>query len=342
MNPVAHLIKPRGKKLNILTCPTHERYQTGFKDLDATFYLFRDQRIENGVVRNNIKDWANKYAPLPENHILLPHNTLPHEVIFDVVFSQNKFGQFGVLQDIARKLQIPLVSLEHTLPVKEWDAQTKQAMLDMRGDANVFISEFSRREWGFDDVPNTSVIHHMVDTDIFKPVEDKFHFGGIIEHEREETCLSVCNDWINRDYFCGFKLWQHITDGLPVKVIGDTPGLSKPASSVESLAEEYASSLIFVNTSLISPIPTSLLEAMAAGCICISTATCMIPEVIEDGVNGFLSNDPAVLRKRIEEILANPNKYRQVGIQARNTVLTKFHKNTFNAKWDQLFRSVIK
>jgi hypothetical protein len=323
MNPVAHLINRDKKRLNILTCPTHERYQTGFANLDMTFYMYQGQHI---------KGWSDKYAPIPQNHILLSPGNIPSHVIFDVVFSQNKFGQFGVLQNIAKQLHIPLVSLEHTLPVKEWDQQTKLAMKNMQGDVNVFISDYSVGQWGFKDVKNVEVIHHMVDTDIFNPQEG----------DRKNECLSVCNDWINRDYFCGFKLWQTATHGLPVKVIGATPGLSEPAPSVESLAQSYRESLIFVNTSLISPIPTALLEAMASGCICISTSNCMIPEIIKDGVNGFLSNDPAVLRKLCIEVLSNPDKYKHIGENARNTIVEHFNKKTFTNKWDELFRRLAK
>ena len=123
--------------------------------------------------------------------------------------------------------------------------------------------------------------------------------------EREPICLSVVNDWANRDWCCGFTIWQGVTKGLPVSVLGDTPGLSKPASSFDKLVRAYQSSRIFLNTSTISPVPTSLLEAMACGCAVVSTATCMIPEIIKNGVNGFISNDEEELKEMLVELLNN-------------------------------------
>ena len=56
---------------------------------------------------------------------------------------------------------------------------------------------------------------------------------------------------------------------------------STPAESVADLVNEYCSSKVFLNTSTVSPIPTTLLEAMSCGSAVVSTATCMIPEIIE-------------------------------------------------------------
>ena len=64
---------------------------------------------------------------------------------------------------------------------------------------------------------------------------------------------------------------------MPIKVLGDSPGLSKPAESIEALREAYKTSSIFLNTSIHSPVPTVLMEAMASGCAVVSTNNCMIP-----------------------------------------------------------------
>lgn len=307
--------------LSILTFPTHERYQQGLGLTDHQFYMYRGEHI---------KDWETKYGKMPKNHVLLPKDQIPNDIGFDLVLSQNKFGQFPVAQKIARHLGIPLISLEHTLPLPSWDAHTRNVLKNMRGDLNVFISEYSVGEWGFSDVNNVKVIHHMVDTDVFCPNST----------ERKITFLSVVNDWINRDVFCGYKIWEKVSNGLPVTVLGDTPGLSKPATSLQHLADTYAGSKFFINTSTVSPIPTSLLEAMSAGCICVSTATCMIPEIIQDGYNGFISNNIKELREKCFEIMSNPDQYNHIGINARKTILEKFHKNTFIKNWDEAFRSV--
>jgi hypothetical protein len=334
-NPIKSIIRQSKRTttepLNILTFPTHERYETGLCMTGHNFYAYRAE---------GIKDWNNNYGKCPSNYTLLDSNLkerqIPSHVEFDLILSQNKFGQFQIAYPLSKQMQLPLVSLEHTLPMRQWTNEQRNQLKNMRGDVNVFISEYSLGEWWWDDRGDTKIIHHMVDTDVFRsPLEEG------IRLPRNAHILSVVNDWINRQWCCNFEGWQRITKGLPVRVLGDTPGLSKPAPSISALVEEYQKSRIFLNTSTISPIPTALLEAMACGCACVSTATCMIPEIMQNGVNGIISNNEQELRNACQELLKNPRRAAELGHNARQTILTKFNKERFISEWDEVFRSVL-
>jgi hypothetical protein len=196
----------------------------------------------------------------------------------------------------------------------------------LKGNKNVFISEYSRAKWGWNE-DEADVIHHGVDTDLFN------------DYEQDRLCriLSVCNDWINRDEPCGFSFWKEACNTLPVFPVGDTPGLSKPAETVEQLVEFYNTSQVFANTSLVSPVPTSLLEAMSCGCCCVSTDTCMIPEIIKDGYNGFLVKTPYEMRKKLEVCLSDPDLCKEIGKNARKTILERFSLQQFIDNWNSLF-----
>lgn len=303
----------------VLTAPTHERYQSCLEGVPAEFHMFQNQHF---------KPWNEVYAKIPSNHLLLPPNHLPIEWDYDCVLIQNKCGQYQLLGQIAASLGIPTVVLEHTLPHNQEVAQNFNRM---RGNVNVFISEYNRKAWGFEDDPNSVVIHHAVDPD-FIPGEGK----------REKVVLSVVNDWRNRDWCCNFSGWTRIVQGqnIPVRVVGDTPGLSKPAKDKQELISHYQNAEVFLNTSTISPIPTALLEAMSCGCACVSTATCMIPEIIEHGVNGFISNDEATLTHYCKLLLENEDLARQVGEKARETILEKFGIMKFCQNWTYLFNEI--
>lgn len=308
--------KYKDRKINILTAPTHERYQSGFKDINATFHM---------VQFSNFKPWNNQYAPLPKNHILWPKGYFPEGIRFDLVLSQNKFGQFQFFYPIARSRNIPLISLEHTLPMPEWSDVNIKELSQLRGDINIFISNYSRQKWGFDD---GIVVNHMVDTDLFKPSQN-----------RKNKVLSVVNDYVNRDYCCGYSIYRQLVDGN-FTLIGDTPGLSEPAKSIEELALQYSSHKIFLNTSTVSPLPTALLEAMSSGCAVVSTNNCMIPEVIQHGVNGFMSNDINELRGYIDLLIQDDDLAYKMGIAARKTILEKFSKESFNKNWSYIIERV--
>ncbi len=345
-NPITSIIRSATRStdepLNILTFPTHERYETGLCMTGHNFYAYRAP---------GIKDWNNNYGPCPDNYILLDSNLkehqVPNHIEFDLVLSQNKFGQFQLAYPLAHNMNLPLVSLEHTLPMPQWTPAQREQLRNMRGHQNIFISEYSLGEWGWDDRGDTNIIHHMVDTDVFIPMPQVFELGQLeaamktMLDPRKHHILSVVNDWVNRDWCCNFSGWQRITKGLPVKVLGDTPGLSKPAPSIPALVEAYQESLVFLNTSTISPVPTVMLEAMACGCAVVSTATCMIPEIIEHGVNGCISNDENELRLYCKQLLDEPKLAAQLGREARKTIETRFSKGSFINKWNQIFRSVL-
>lgn len=330
MTPVTSILRAatrkEGEPLNILTFPTHERYESNLAQTGHNFYAFSD---------GNIKSWNTTYAPVPDNYMLLDRrlgkDQLPLYVDFDLVLSQNKFGQFQVAYPLSKQLHLPLVSLEHTLPMPAWSPQTRHQLCNMRGDINVFISNYSIDQWAFEPSPDVRVIKHCVDMEVFKPPY------SIEYNERQNHILSVVNDWVGRDWCCGFYSWQRVTNGLPVFPVGDTAGLSRPASSTEELVDIYQKSRIFINTSTISPVPTALLEAMACGCAVVSTATCMIPEVIEHGVNGFMTNDENEMRNYLEMLLNDNELATRLGCAASETIKEKFSKERFVTEWNDVF-----
>lgn len=327
MNTLSGMLRyaTRGREqLNILTCPTHESFETGLTKTGHNFWAIR---------ADGIKNWDSTYRPLPSNYTQLNpekgEQQIPSDIDFDVVLSQHKFGQFQILSKFARRFQLPLISLEHTQPLPNWPVQRLQTLKDMRGDVNVFISEFSRNAWMWNE-NEAVVIHHGINTELFKSIGTP----------RKPVILSVVNDWINRDVFCGFRLWKEATAELPVLPIGATPGLSKAAGSVEELVSLYTTSQVFINTSLVSPIPTALLEAMSSGCACVTTATSMIPSIIKHGENGLMSNDPAELKRFCKQLLGDVTLRRRLGEAARKTILERFSDKTFVSNWNKLLMNV--
>ena len=119
--------------------------------------------------------------------------------------------------------------------------------------------------------------------------------------------------------------------------MGETQGLSKAAGSVDELVKNYQESLVYINPSTLSPVPTSMLEAMSCGCAVVSTATCEIPNIIEHGVNGFMSNDESELRGYIDQLLADPELAREMGRSARKTIEEKFSEDRFINEWNSIF-----
>ena len=312
---------------NVLKAPTHERYESNWATMPHNFYMFWAK---------GIKGWNEKFAQMPKNHIMLDGTIgqIKSDMKFDMVLSQNKFGQYQYLSQLAQQMNLPLISLEHTLPMKEWGLKRREMLLSMRGKINIFISKYSIKEWGFDiNDPSVRIIEHCINSEIFKPLDNSPKDGRI---------LTVANDYVNRDYFLGFGIYKRICiDGnLPVNPVGDTKGFSEAAKDLPDLVSKYQKASVFFNTSTISPVPTSLLEAMSAGLTCISTATCMIPDIIEDGVNGFISNDEAYLKDRLIWCLKNEDKAKEIGQKARETIVKRFSLERHIRSWMDVFNEV--
>ena len=300
-------------KYNILTFNAHERYQTQLAKTGHNFYSFNH---EEG------KDWYEGHGKMPENCYQLGRNNIPN-IVFDMILSHSKFGQYQIAQKINDTLQIPLISLEHTLPIPQWPQETLSQFLSMKGDYNIFITNYSKGKWGMDG----DVIEHSVDTNLFKP-DDSVDRSKI---------LTVAHDFIKRDYALNYQGWERITKGLDRVVVGETEGLSSQSESVEDLVKSYQNALVYINPSVLSPVPTSMLEAMSCGCAIVTTETCEIPNFIEHGVNGFISNNEEDLRSYCEQLLEDKPLAAKMGAEARKTIEEKFSEQEFITKWNNVF-----
>lgn len=308
--------------LNILTFPTHERYETQLCKTNHNFY---------SLYMNGGKNWNVEQTPVPENYHIFNQNNFPPHVDFDIILVQSKLNhQYETARRINSVVAAPIIVLEHTMPIPEMmNNQIVDKINQMVGNANVYITENSKNAWGSSN--KGLVIPHGIDSNTFTDRGE----------ERQNVVLTVANDFINRDYCLNFSLWRKVIDDtISHRLIGDTEGLSVAAKSVEELVQAYNECSIYFNTTKYSPIPTSLLEAMACGCAVVSTSNCEIPEVIKNEYNGFLSNNPEELKNYLRHLISNPDKARELGKNARDTIIEKFSEEKFIENWNTLFTTV--
>lgn len=317
-------------RLNIISYPCHERFQTGLSDINADFYLWQ---------QNNGKKWNYKYGPLPKNHILLNpkygDNQLPDYVVPDCILMQNKLAEYNTTINLSNRYRIPIINISHCLPWISISQKQMQQIHNMRADIEVFITKYSRDQWGYNE-NNAIVIEHNIDNTLFKPYD----------MEKIYDVLMVVNDLINRDWCCGYSLFKEIS-GYPnncyfdCKIVGDTPGLSLPAQNIKELVEIYNQSKVFLCTATVSPISMALLEAMSCGLGCVAYASCAVPEIIQHGYNGLISTSPTELRKYCIDLLNDEDMRKELGNNARKTVIERFNTNRFTKEWENILRSLI-
>lgn len=97
--------------------------------------------------------------------------------------------------------------------------------------------------------------------------------------------------------------------------------------NIEDLRDYYAASDIVILPSYSEGLGRVLLEAQAMGKPVVAYATGGIPEAMQDGKTGYLvrKGDYRALAMRIKEILTNEQLKAQMGISARDLILSKFN-----------------
>lgn len=103
--------------------------------------------------------------------------------------------------------------------------------------------------------------------------------------------------------------------------------------SDDQLIEEYDQAAVFVLPCVVAEdgdrdaMPVVLKEAMAMKTVCVSTTVSAVPELITDGHDGILvePENSEALANAIRQLLSQPARRNEIGINARKTVKEKFN-----------------
>ena len=84
-------------------------------------------------------------------------------------------------------------------------------------------------------------------------------------------------------------------------------------------------------------LPLAVVEALTIGMPVVALATTELPTVIENGVSGYVSCDPAVLIQRMRALLDDPAEARRLGANARRVAAERFSLERFIRDWNAAF-----
>jgi glycosyltransferase involved in cell wall biosynthesis len=221
---------------------------------------------------------------------------------------------------------------------------------------HLHISEYSRSILGHAEQPWAHVILGGVDTEKFKPepsVERRHrvvYAGRLMPHKGINDLIQALPpglelELIGQPYDQRFVAdLKKMAEGKPVKFRHDCGD--------EELLEAYRSALCVVLPSVYrnmygaeSKVPEllgqTLLEGMACGAPAICTNVASMPEVVEDGVSGFVvpPNDPGTLGEKLMWLRDHPEQVRAMGAAGRSRVLELFTWPTVVRRCLQIYRS---
>lgn len=105
-----------------------------------------------------------------------------------------------------------------------------------------------------------------------------------------------------------------------------------------------ADSDIFVLPSLFEGTPLTLMEAMASGLPIVTTSTCGMKDVIEDGRNGLLAaiRSPKALVRAIERLIASHDLRRTIGLNAQRDATACYSWSSSSKVVEEAYEKVLR
>jgi glycosyltransferase involved in cell wall biosynthesis len=107
--------------------------------------------------------------------------------------------------------------------------------------------------------------------------------------------------------------------------------------------ELFQKAMVYILPSYGENLPYSLLEAMAVGSPVIATPVGAIPEIIEDGQNGFLiqPGDHTALAERIVNLLDDPELREKMSKENSKTIINRFLPDMAMTQISDIYQGII-
>jgi glycosyltransferase involved in cell wall biosynthesis len=106
--------------------------------------------------------------------------------------------------------------------------------------------------------------------------------------------------------------------------------------AMRSYVDRIRQFTVYLNTTLRSPMPRSRGEAMMTGVIPVSLRNHDVDRFVENGVNGFYSDDPAELADWINYLFHDRDRARTISAAARRTAIDLFNHDRYLTAWQRL------
>ena len=196
-------------------------------------------------------------------------------------------------------------------------------------------------------------IPYGLDSQIFKP-RDKKYSRELLNIPVNKKVILFAADSIdnNRKGFIFLKkAFDEISDpNLVLCAIGDKKSDFPNSENILELGTindellmsvAYSAADVFVIPSLMDNFPNTVLESVMCGTPVIGFPVGGIPEMIENGVNGFLTDEISVksLAATINQFLSNPDYFNRNTI--RNDALNQYDQQVQAKKYIELFTSIL-
>lgn len=168
--------------------------------------------------------------------------------------------------------------------------------------------------------------------------------------------LTVAQSMKARGNYCNFNVFLEATQNFPRFLFGpgnEDTGIDGGLLSFGDLKQAYRDYRVYFYTGTYPASYTlNFMEAMMTGIPIVAIGprladigvfnmqTYEVHKIIENGVNGFCSDNIAELRGNTDYLLAHPDEGKRIGDAGRATAIKLFGKQTIKDQWDTFLKSL--
>lgn len=299
---------PPKKRLRIGKVPWHTGHDYELTKLPADFLVAGDTH----------RRWALSQRPVPGNVTFVTSGALTQADLLILHVDQWILQEIDKLSVFRRclKLDRPKVVINHGCNTVDGCSSSQMGEL-LDGQFVVCNSATAHAAWK---LPNSVYIRHgmspeewpqtnygrqnIVVTQPYSKIHERYRNNEAVS--RFENTMKIKVDWVGRDHrFDTFDKYRAF----------------------------LGKSSVYFNPSFASPNPRARTEAMLCGLVPVTTNAHGENEYIQNGVNGYCSNNMDELYHYLALLQKDPDRCRTMGAAARATAQDVFHISKFVARW---------
>ncbi len=309
--------------MRILLWHVHGSWTTAFVQGDHEYVVpLLPDRGPDGRGRADTYEWPASVTEATPEEL--------RELDFDVVVLQRPHELEHLCEDwLGRRpgRDLPCVYVEHNAPQGRI-AEMRHPAADRDDLLVAHVTHFNELFWDCGRTPTTVVEHGIVDPG--------YRYTGELPHQ-----AIVINEARRRGRVTGTDLLARFAEAAPIDLYGmDAAALGGFDDVPQALMhDELARRRVYTHPVRWTSLGLSLLEAMHLGMPVVALATTEAPEAVPARA-GVTSTRVDVLADAVRDFVADPDRAREVGREARAAALERYGLERFLQDWDRLIEEV--